>query len=83
MFNNDDEGNTFDIRGMASDTELQPGLRYVKTGESNNGDSLYEDFVPCFTLDAMVSPYHRMLIAAKHLVGLPGIEMTGAEKAPR
>jgi hypothetical protein len=156
-------GQTSNIWGMASDTELEPGVRYVKTGGSNNGDSLYEDFVPCFTLgamvstikglvrvedlrvgdrvmtrdnglqelhwigrkdlsatqlgddtryrpirirqgalgdglpvhDVMVSPNHRMLItgpqlsvnfgeeemliAAKHLVGLPGIEMTAAQ----
>ncbi|MCF2870462.1 Hint domain-containing protein [Octadecabacter sp. G9-8] len=48
-------GNTSDIWGMASDTELQTGVRYVKTGGSNNGDSEYESFVPCFTPGAMVS----------------------------
>lgn len=48
-------GQTSNIWGMASDTELQDGVRYVKVGGSNNGDSLYESFVPCFTSGAMVS----------------------------
>lgn len=42
-------GVTSNVWGMASDTELVDGARYVKTGGSNNGDSLYESFVPCFT----------------------------------
>lgn len=155
-------GQTSNIWGMASDTELLEGVRYVKVGGSNNGDSEYESFVPCFTpgsmvstptglirvqdlrvgdrvmtrdnglqdirwigrkdltraalsadarfrpirirkgalgdgmpmTDMMVSPNHRMLItgpqlavnfgeeemlvAAKHLVGLPGVEMVDA-----
>ena len=48
-------GQTSNIWGMASDTVLQTGVRYVKTGGSNNGDNLYESFVPCFTPGAMVS----------------------------
>jgi hypothetical protein len=48
-------GQTSNIWGMASDTELQEGVRYQKIGGSNDGDSLYEDFVPCFTPDALVS----------------------------
>jgi hypothetical protein len=40
---------------MASDTELQTGVRYIKIGGSNNGNSEYESFVPCFTLGSMVS----------------------------
>ena len=48
-------GQTSNIWGMASDTELQEGVRYVKTGGSNRGDSEYESFVPCFTPGAMVS----------------------------
>jgi hypothetical protein len=42
-------GTTSDIWGMSSDTELIDGARYVKVGGSNNGDSLYDSFVPCFT----------------------------------
>ncbi len=48
-------GQTSNIWGMASDTELQEGVRYVKIGGSNNGDSEYERFVPCFTPGSMVS----------------------------
>jgi hypothetical protein len=40
---------------MATDTELQTGVRCIKIGGSNNGNSEYESFVPCFTLGAMVS----------------------------
>ena len=43
-----------DIWGMAADTQLIPGASYVKIGGSNNGDSRYEDFVPCFTDRAVV-----------------------------
>jgi len=43
-------GQTSNIWGMATDTPLVPGARYVKVGGSNNGDSEYETFVPCFTL---------------------------------
>lgn len=48
-------GQTSNIWGMASDTELQEGVRYQKVGGSNNGDSAYESFVPCFTPGALVS----------------------------
>lgn len=59
-------GQTSNIWGMASDTELQDGVRYVKTGGSNNGDSDYETFVPCFTTGAMVST-PKGLIAVENL----------------
>ncbi len=42
-------GQTSNIWGMASDSPLIPGARYVKVGGSNNGTSLYDSFVPCFT----------------------------------
>jgi hypothetical protein len=40
---------------MASDTPLQEDVRYVKIGGSNNGDSEYASFVPCFSLGSQVS----------------------------
>ncbi len=142
------DGITQDVWGFATDDFLVPGVKYVKTSGSNNGDSEYEEFIPCFvagtlvrtpaglvpieeldpgdevwtrdgvkevrwvgmtvvdgtgslapirfakgavgnTRELMVSPQHRMLIegkgpellfsaeavlvAAKHLVGLPGV----------
>ncbi len=48
------DGDFEDVWGMAADTQLIPGAKYVKVGGSNNGDSLYEDFVPCFTDRAVV-----------------------------
>jgi hypothetical protein len=48
-------GESANIWGMASDTELQTGVRYVKFGGSNNGNSEYESFVPCFTPGSIVS----------------------------
>lgn len=62
-------GQTSNIWGMASDTELQPGVRYVKTGGSNNGDSDYETFVPCFTPGAMVSTPTGLIEVEKLRVG--------------
>lgn len=59
-------GQTSNVWGMASDTELQEGVRYVKIGGSNNGNSLYESFVPCFTPGAMVST-PKGLIAVENL----------------
>jgi len=51
-------GQTSNIWGMASDTELIPGAQYQKTGGSNNGDSLYDTFVPCFTTGALIATQH-------------------------
>ena len=48
-------GNTSDIWGMSTDTPLIDGARYVKTGGSNNGDSLYDSFIPCFTKGALIA----------------------------
>ena len=48
-------GQFFNIWGMASDTPLIDGARYVKVGGSNNGDSLYDSFVPCFTTGARIA----------------------------
>ena len=44
------DGDFTDIWGMAADAELQEGVIYKKIAGSNNGDSEYSDFVPCFTL---------------------------------
>lgn len=63
------DGNTSDIWGMASDTELQEGVRYVKTGGSNNGDSDYESFVPCFTPGSMVSTPTGLILVENLRVG--------------
>ena len=41
-------GVTGDVWGFASDTELQDGVSYVKTGGSNIGTSRYNSFVTCF-----------------------------------
>ncbi|MDJ0627215.1 MAG: Hint domain-containing protein [Rhodobacter sp.] len=49
------DGVTQRIWGMASDTELVPGASYVKVGGSNNGTSLYNDFVPCFTAGTRIA----------------------------
>lgn len=43
------EGNTTNIWGMASDAQLLEGVIYKKIRGSNDGDSGYSDFVPCFT----------------------------------
>jgi hypothetical protein len=48
-------GQTSNIWGMASDTELVSGTQYIKTGGSNRGDSEYETFVPCFTAGTMIA----------------------------
>lgn len=48
-------GVTQNIWGMASDTPLTPGAKYVKVGGSNNGTSLYSTFVPCFTSGARIA----------------------------
>ena len=42
-------GVTQNIWGMATDIPLKPGAQYVKVGGSNNGDSEYATFVPCFS----------------------------------
>lgn len=143
------DGDFEDVWGFATDDFLVPGVKYKKVNGSNNGDSEYEDFIPCFvagtfvrtadgqvaiedldpgdvvwtrngpkevrwigttvvdgtaalapirfakgavgnTRDLLVSPQHRMLIegkgpqllfssdavlvAAKHLIGMPGVE---------
>ena len=41
-------GVTGDIWGFASDTQLQDGVSYIKTGGSNTGTSRYNSFVTCF-----------------------------------
>ena len=48
-------GNFSNIWGMSTDTPLIDGARYVKTGGSNNGDSLYDSFIPCFTAGALIA----------------------------
>ncbi|WP_299842288.1 Hint domain-containing protein [uncultured Roseovarius sp.] len=41
-------GVTGDVWGFATDTELQDGVSYIKTGGSNIGDSRYRNFITCF-----------------------------------
>lgn len=41
-------GQTQDIWGIGLTAPLEPGVSYVKVGGSNNGNSRYADFVPCF-----------------------------------
>ena len=48
-------GNTSDIWGMSTDTPLIDGAQYRKVGGSNNGDSLYDSFIPCFTAGALIA----------------------------
>ncbi len=47
-------GNFEDVWGFATDDFLVPGVKYVKTAGSNNGDSDYEDFIPCFVAGTMI-----------------------------
>lgn len=46
-------GTTSDVWGFATDATLTPGVQYQKVDGSNNGDSLYVDFV-CFARDALI-----------------------------
>ncbi len=46
-------GVTSDVWGFATDATLTPGVQYEKVAGSNNGDSLYVDFV-CFARDTMI-----------------------------
>lgn len=48
-------GQTSNIWGMAADAELEEGVVYKKIGGSNNGDSPYSDFVPCFTTGTRIA----------------------------
>lgn len=41
-------GVTGDVWGFATDTELQDGVTYAKTGGSNSGTSRYNSFITCF-----------------------------------
>ena len=41
-------GVTGDVWGFATDTELEDGVSYIKTGGSNIGTSRYNSFVTCF-----------------------------------
>lgn len=41
-------GDASDVWGFATDTPLIDGVSYVKTGGSNDGTSLYSDFITCF-----------------------------------
>lgn len=47
-------GDFEDVWGFATDDFLVPGVKYVKTSGSNNGDSDYEDFIPCFTRGTLI-----------------------------
>lgn len=47
-------GDFEDVWGFATDDFLVPGIKYVKTAGSNNGDSEYEDFIPCFVAGTMI-----------------------------
>ncbi len=46
-------GVTSDVWGFATDATLTAGVQYQKVNGSNNGDSLYVDFV-CFARDALI-----------------------------
>lgn len=46
-------GNFSDVWGFATDSTLTAGTQYQKVAGSNNGDSLYVDFV-CFVRDALI-----------------------------
>ncbi len=46
-------GQTSNIWGFATDATLTPGVQYEKVSGSNNGDSLYVDFV-CFARGALI-----------------------------
>ncbi|KMW56634.1 Type I secretion target repeat protein [Candidatus Rhodobacter oscarellae] len=48
-------GQTSNIWGMSTDTPLIDGAKYVKVGGSNNGDSLYDSFIPCFTAGTLIA----------------------------
>lgn len=51
-------GVTSDIWGLASNTVLNPGASYVKTGGSNFGSSTYNSFVICFAEGTLLkTPY--------------------------
>lgn len=41
-------GNFSDVWGFSSDTALQDGVSYIKTGGSNTGTSRYNSFITCF-----------------------------------
>lgn len=43
------DGQTSNIWGFSSTDALEAGKQYVKVDGSNNGDSLYDGLVPCFT----------------------------------
>ncbi|MEL6477695.1 MAG: Hint domain-containing protein [Pseudomonadota bacterium] len=43
-----------DIWGFSTDTELIPGARYVKIAGTNNGQSAYETFAPCFVTGTLI-----------------------------
>lgn len=62
-------GETSNIWGMAADAELQEGVRYVKTGGSNNGDSEFDSFVPCFTPGARISTVRGLVAVEDLLIG--------------
>ena len=47
-------GDFEDVWGFATDDFLVPGVKYVKTAGSNNGDSDYEDFIPCFARGTLI-----------------------------
>lgn len=48
------DGDFEDVWGFATDDFLEPGVKYVKTAGSNNGDSEYEDFIPCFVAGTLI-----------------------------
>lgn len=47
-------GDFTNIWGMATDTPLVDGARYVKTDGTNDGDSLYTELVPCFASGTLI-----------------------------
>lgn len=47
-------GDFSDVWGVGLTAELVPGTQYVKVSGSNNGDSDYTQFVPCFTAGTQI-----------------------------
>lgn len=49
------QGGDFEaVWGLSTNIPLRPGARYVKTGGTNDGDSSYLSFVPCFAAGTLI-----------------------------
>ncbi|MBE1282220.1 MAG: hypothetical protein GJ676_02815 [Rhodobacteraceae bacterium] len=52
------DGVTSDIWGFSATDALIPGVQYIKVDGSNNGDSEYSEFVPCFVAGTRIRLDH-------------------------